>query len=448
MRKNLIVLVLIFLWSCDVLWNQEKWVTTIGGSSTEGGTSIISTPDGGYIVTGSTGSVDGDFKGMRKGLTDVLVIKYDSKGEIQWKRTFGGSGIQGGYSITRTTDGGYVLTGFTTSNDGDFKGMGKGQSDIFVIKVDSKGNVLWKKLFGGTGNESGSSITTTSDGGVVLTGLGDSNDGDFEGMNKGVEDIIVLKLDPSGVLQWKKTIGGSDTEGGSSVTRTSDGGFVLSGFFMSNDVDFIRSNKGIYDVFVIKLNEVGHVVWSKSFGGSGFEQSMSMTTTPDGGCILTGRTNSEDGDFKELNKVWKRGGDVFVIKLNSSGDLQWKNTYGGSQRDDGNSITTSPDGGFIMSGLTTSKDGDINGTYNGQEDIWVIKLNERGLVEWEKTFGGKLTDMCLSVSSFPDGGCVLTGFTNSNDGDFKGMNKGDNDIFVIKLDSNGNLQPSGNKSKK
>jgi hypothetical protein len=386
MKVNVMVFVLIVL-SCSVLFGQETWVKTFGGTKDDLCHSITSTPDGGFILTGDFGSNDGDFKGMNKGGQDIFVIKLDSRGIVQWKKTFGGTGWDGGGSITTTPDGGFVLIGFAYPNDGDFTGMNKGVGNIFVIKLNSRGEVEWKKVFGGSGYDVGYSITTTPDGGITLTGTFSSNDGDFEGMNKGIVDILVINLDSRGDVQWKKSFGGT-------------------------------------------YEDYGHTI----------------TTTPDGGYVLSGTTSSNDGDFKGLNKG---GRDILVIKLNSRGDVEWKKTFGGTGWDDGGeSITTTPDGGYVLSGTTFSNDGDFKGLNKGGNDILVIRLNSRGDFEWKKTFGSSRGDYSNSITTTPDGGCILTGYFGSNDGDFTGMNKGDRDIFVIKLDSNGYLQPKGKKSKK
>ena len=438
MKKNLFLIVMMVL-SCSVLFGQETWKKTFGGSEPDWGVSITTTSDGGCVLTGYTNPFDGDFKGTNRGQYDIFVIKLDWGGVVQWKKTFGGSLWEEGYSITTTPDGGYVLTGHAYSYDGDFKGMYKGFGDVFVIKLDSRGDVEWTKKFGGTAWERGWSITTTSDGGCVLTGYTSSYDGDFEGMNKGLDDIFVIKLDSRGDVEWKKTFGGTWDEQGSSITTTSDGGCVLTGYTGSIDGDFKGMNKGRFDIFVIKLDSRGDVQWKKTFGGSVWEESYSITTTPDSGCVLTGYTFSYDGDFEGLNKGDR---DVFVIKLDSRGDVQWKKTFGGSKDERGRSITTTPDGGYVLTGDTFSNDGDFNGMNKGRYDVFVIKLDSRGDVQWKKTFGGSENECGRSITTTPDGGYVLTGETSSIDGDFEGMNKGLEDIFVIKLDSNGILNPT------
>ena len=195
--KYLVVLVVV-IWSTGVLLSQETLVKTFGGSLDDRGYSITATSDEGYVLTGYTGSNDGDFKGTNRSGSDIFVIKLDSRGDVQWSKTFGGSSYDVGRSITISPDEGCVLTGETMSSDGDFEGMGKGDWDIFVVKLNSNGEVIWKKTFGGIGFESGRSITTTSDDGILITGGTSSNDGDFNRMNKGGYDIFIMKLDTDG----------------------------------------------------------------------------------------------------------------------------------------------------------------------------------------------------------------------------------------------------------
>jgi hypothetical protein len=448
MKKNIFVIVMMF-WSCCVLLSQETWIKTYGGRGLDNATSITTTPDGGYVFTGGTNSFDGDFKALNMGDIDIFVIKLDSYGDVQWKKTFGGSRDDQVRSITTTPDGGFVLTGGAFSNDGDFKGMNKGGDDIFVIKIDEQGDVQWKKTFGGSNRDWGQSITTTPDGGYVLTGSTNSYDGDFKGVSKGGYDIIIIKLDTRGDVEWTKTLGGNNIDWGISIIATLDGDYVLTGGTSSNDSDFKGMNKGALDIFVIKIDSRGDIHWKNVLGGSDSDVGQSITTTPDGGFVLTGGAFSNDGDFKGMNKG---GDDIFVIKIDEQGDVQWKKTFGGKREDGGGSITTTPGGGYVLTGVTNSNDGDLVGTNRDERDtnviifraamnIIIIRLDSRGDVQWKKVFGGNRIEGGYSINTSPDGGYVITGGTSSNDGDFKGMNKGGDDIFVIKIDSNGNLQP-------
>ncbi len=380
--KMLIITTTLVL-SCICLYGQVTWKRTFGGTEEDWGTSIISTPDGGFVLTGSTESNDGDFNSVNKGSEDIFIVKLDSSGNVQWKKVFGGNESDRGSSISKTQDGGFVLTGMTSSNDGDFKGMNRGSLDIFLIKFDSSGNVLWKKTFGGSRLDEGHSITTTPDGGYVLTGRTESNDGDFEGMRKGYDDVFVIKLDMQGTPQWTTTIGGSNSDEGRCVVSTLDGGIVL-----------------------------------------------------------TGKSSSIDGDFDGFNHG---SGDIFIVKMDDDGVLQWKTRMEGNLSNVGTSLAISSKQGIVLTGKTLEnydEDNDVS------RDVMVVHLNEYGSVQWKKMFGGDMHDEGYSITSTPDGGFVLTGMTSSNDGDFKGMNRGFKDILVMKLDSNGKLQSKSKKSKK
>ncbi len=311
---------------------------------------------------------------------------------------------------------------------------------VLLFTVDGLGQNTWVKTYGGSGDNRGYSIVSTSDGGCILTGETLSNDGDFSGMNKGGRDIFVIKLNSSGDILWKKTFGGSSDDFGKSITTTSDGGFVLTGYTSSNNGDFSGMNKGSYDIFVIKLNSSGEIVWKKTFGGSSYDWGYSITTTSDGGFVLTGWTSSNDGDFSGMSK----GGEteIFVIKLNSNGDIVWKRTFGGggiNKTQVGETITITNNDRVVVIGWFDSNDNDFSGMNKGSSDIFVLNLNSNGDTVWKKTFGGNSSESGNSITSSSDGGFVLTGGTSSNDGDFSGMNKGASDIFVMKLDSNGNL---------
>jgi hypothetical protein len=449
--KHLLSLGLLLLLLTTTTWSQDTWVKVLGGSDDESGNSITRTSDDGILITGYSLSNDGDFKGMNKGSEDVFIIKLDKDGQVLWKKTLGGSGDEFGTSLTTTEDGGMVLTGTSYSNDGDFKGMKEGGPDIFVIKLNSNGEVIWKKTFGGSDEEGVGYLTTTEDGGIVLTGWTYSKDGDFKRRSNSRScNIFVIKLNSNGEVIWKKTFGG-EWDKGISLSTTEDGGIVVTGTTSSNNGDFKGMNKGSTDIFVIKLNSNGEVIWKKTFGGSNVDFGHSLTTTSDGGLVLTGFTKSNDGDFKGMNKG---DVDIFIIKLNSLGNVEWKKTFGGSEWDWGKSLTTTSDGGLVLTGYTNSNDGDFKGMNKGDVDIFIIKLNSLGNVLWKRTYGGRGIDLVEHLSMTSDGGIMLIGGTPSdvgderNDGDFWNLGKGGQDIFIMKLDKDGNLKPKGKNSKK
>jgi hypothetical protein len=457
MKKKLIILVLMIWSSQAVLLSQETWVKIIGGGLYDGGKSISTTTDGGYVLTGHTESIDRDFRGMNKGGAEIFVIKLDSRGELQWKKSFGGSKNEIGISVTTTPDGGFILSGATNSYDGNFKkdSVMFLNSDLIFIKFDSLGDVQWGVRGGGTSDDHGTSSTITPDGGYVVTGHTKSNNGDYKGMNKGEYDVLVMKLDSDGNIQWNETYGGSRNEESDCVIATKDGGYVVSGFTESNDGDFegmgssrnVNTYEELMETFIIKLDKEGDVEWSKTFGTSSRDQSYSVTTTPDGGYVLTGMASlkgmsaSSRGEFNRRNKG---GFDIFVLKLDSRGNVQWDRMFGGTQTDWAKSIINTTDGGLVITGSTSSNDGDFEGMNMGGGDVFVIKLDQKGDLQWKKTYGGSGTDRGYSIISTPDGGYAVTGETSSTDGIFKWVKNDGYNIFVMKLDANGNLQTKDN----
>ena len=430
MKKNLFLL-LMMVWSCGVLFGQQTWVKTFGGSKEDFARSVAKTLDSGSVIAGYTCSNDGDMQQLSKGDCDVYVCKLDRYGEVEWFRTIGGSRGDLGMCITSTLDSGYLFTGYTESENVDFERI-LGSRDAYVVKLDKNGFIQWKRSIGGSGIDWGTSISVTPDGGAILTGYTQSNDGDFKNMNVGRSDIFVVKIDAIGEVLWFKTIGGHANDMGMSTAAASDNGVFVSGYTWSNSGDFKGMTKGSEDIFIMKFDSDGELQWKRVLGGANGESSYSVAATDDGGVILTGYSRSNDGDFKGM-----AAGEtyIFVIKLDQHGRVQWKKSFGGSPTDDvGNSIAALSNGGYILAG-------------EENEDVVVVKMNHTGETQWKKLIIGSRHDTGYSVIEAFDGGLIITGRTFSNDGDFNDMNKGDSDIFVIKLDSSGNLQPSGKKSK-
>ncbi|MBM7560374.1 Ig-like domain-containing protein [Marinitoga litoralis] len=239
------------------------------------------------------------------------------------------------------------------------------------------------------------------------------------------------------INQWQKTFGGSDLDSAHSIEQTTDGGFIVAGYTKSNDGD-VTGNHGLYsyDYWIIKLDENGNLEWQKTFGGSDSDSAHSIEQTTDGGFIVAGYTKSNDGDVTGNHG----GADYWIIKLDSNGNLEWQKTFGGSNWDYAQSIEQTTDGGFIVAGYTWSNDGDVTGNHGLYSyDYWIIKLDENGNLEWQKTFGGSDSDSAHSIEQTTDGGFIVAGSTRSYDGDVTG-DKGDYDYWIIKLDESGNLK--------
>ena len=437
--KHILITLFLTVTMTSQSWSQDTWVKTFGGTSSDVGLSVSLTSENNLLITGSSNSNDGDFNGKNKGNRDIFVIKLDSEGNIVWKMSFGGTGEDWGYSMTPTSDDGVLISGFTQSNDGDFKGMNRGLFDIFVMKLDMDGNVEWKKIFGGTGDDQLRSMIQSSDGGVLITGNTNSNDGDFKGMNKGNTDIFVMKLDEDGEIKWTKLFGGRFIEYGMSVATTSNDGILITGYSNSDDGDFNGMNKGDMDIFVIKLDSEGNIVWKKSFGGSSIDYGFSITLSSDSTLLVTGSTGSNDSTFIGLNKG---GFDIFIIKLDKDGETLWSKTFGGSSGERCTHISTTTNDDIVITGYTQSNDSNFSGLNRGMWDVFVMKLDNEGEILMSKTFGGTSNEYGNSFTTSSSNELLITGTNQSNDGDFMGMNQGIQNIFVMKLDSNGNLNPS------
>jgi hypothetical protein len=333
-----------------------EWQKCLGGTDWDEAYSIQQTSDGGLIVAGVTMSHDGDVSGFH-GNHDAWVVKLNSSGDIEWQKCLGGTGNDYAYSIQQTSDGGFILAGYKGYNDDDVS-ENHGNNDSWVVKLNSLGDIEWQKRLGGTGNDYVYSIQQTSDGGFIVVGYTNSNDGDVSG-NHGYFDAWVVKLNSSGNIEWPKCLGGTGNDYANSIQQTSDGGFIVAGETYSNDDD-VSGNHGYFDYWVVKLNSLGDIEWQKCLGGTGNDYAYSIQQTSDSGFIVAGFTNSNDGDVSGNHGGYY---DAWVVKLNSSGNIEWHKCLGGTNDDRANSIQQTSDGGFIVAVYTMSNDGDVSGNH-------------------------------------------------------------------------------------
>ena len=312
---------------------------TFGGSADDAAASVVASPDGGYVMAGYTNSNNGDVSGNH-GSTDAWIVKLDKHGEMLWQRALGGSSNDAANHITATSDGGYIITGYTDSNDGDVSGN-HGARDAWIVKLNREGNIIWQRALGGSAGDGANSITTTTDGGYILTGSTESNDGDVSGQHGGF-DAWIVKLDREGNILWQKTLGGSESDGASSVIATIDHGYIIAGSTESNDGDVSGNHgDGSSDVWVVKLDREGNLLWQKTLGGSDTEGASSIIPTIDHNYIIAGTTQSDNGDVSVQHGV----GDVWVVKIDGSGNIMWEKTLGGAAFQVAIYITTDWNGG-------------------------------------------------------------------------------------------------------
>ena len=400
---------------------------SLGGTDADAAMDIQKTADGGYIVAGYSDSADGDASGNRGG-DDYWIVRLSSTGAIQWQKSLGGSDDDVALTIRQTSDGGYIVAGYSASNDGDVSGN-HGGDDYWIVKLSGTGAVQWKESLGGSNDERPYSIRQTSDGGYIVAGYSASNNGDVSGNHGGNDDWIV-KLSSAGAVQWQKCLGGSGDDEAYSLQQTPDGGYIIAGDSYSNDND-VSGNHGGDDYWIVKLTSAGAIEWQKSFGGSDNEEPYSITRTTDGGYIIAGYTVSPDGDVS-INHSFDELADYWIVKLTSTGVMEWEKSFGGSDDDIATGIQQTPDGGYIVGGYSASADGDVSGNH-GFSDYWIVKLDSDGGAQWTKSIGGTGDDFAYAIDRNTDGSYVVAGGSYSNDGDASG-NHGDLDFWVVKLE--------------
>jgi hypothetical protein len=401
------------------------WDKTFGGSDFDDPYSIQQTTDGGYIIVGISESTDGDISDENNGGNDCWVVKLDQSGNKVWDKTLGGEFSDEANSIQQTSDGGYIIAGTKEYQNGlnpDF--------DAWVVKLNANGSTVWDKTFGGSKSDHFSSIQQTADGNYVAAGYTKSSDGDISAGNNSNGDCWIVKLDDAGAIVWDKKFGGSEIDYTYSIQPTSDGGYVFAGLTFSNDGDISDGNNGDSDCWIVKLDQLGNKVWDKTLGGSYEDAAFSIQQTSDGGYVFAGYVDAGDGD---VSGVFNGDYDCWVVKLDQSGAKLWDKTFGGSDLDEAHFVQQTSDGGYIVAGFTYSEDGDINGRNNGELDSWILRLDGSGAKVWDKVFGGSSYDGAISIQQNTDGDYVAACTSESDDGDITNGNNGYSDFWIVKL---------------
>lgn len=400
-----------------------EWQQNYGGDHWDVANDIKPTSDGGYIVAGQTFSDDQDVSG-NNGQFDYWIVKLNATGGIQWENHYGGSGGDEAHAIQQTKDGGYIVAGAAKSSDNDVSGN-YGGYDYWVVKLDASGNVQWENHYGGSEDDIARAVQQTSDNGFLVVGGSYSSDHDVSD-NYGKKDYWVLKLDSSGNIQWENNYGGTDQDQGSTVLETSDGNFLVGGYAGSYNKD-ASDNYGSYDAWVFKIDREGKILWENNYGGSEWDQVNALEEPRDGGFILAGYSESSDQDLSGNFG----GADFWVLKVDTAGAILWENNYGGSKDEEANSIVRTKDGGYMVTGFTGSDDHQVDTNY-GSEDYWVLKLDDSGNIQWNNNYGGSEREKANSVATSLDEGYIVAGASGSDDIDVMG-NYGYEDYWVLKL---------------
>lgn len=424
-RILLAVFSMVITTSCGPQSPPIEWQLSAGGSLFDEARCILQTTDGGYVATGPVNSLNGDVTGNH-GATDFWVLKINEYGQIQWKECFGGDYFDQPIYCALTNDGGFIVVGHTYSFTGDIQGN-HGGSDIWVLKLDRKGKVQWKKALGGSGHEYASRILQHKDGTFLISGSADSKDGDVRNYN-GNQNGWLVKLNATGNIIWQKLFGGTVRENITSIALTTDGGYILTESIFSKETD--SGGNALYsDYQIIKLDEDGNPEWQKKYGDTQSKYPHVIIQTRDGGFAISGSFLSHKKTATD--KIMQYDG--WMMKLDAKTNLEWEKFYGGMLSEHLGTLSQTSDGGFITGGWSYSADGDVKGNH-GLSDYWLLRLNERGDVQWAKSMGGSDDDDLVFLQPTADGGYILCGHSASNDGDVTG-NHGNEDMWIVKLKS-------------
>jgi hypothetical protein len=434
--KTICLLSVLLLLDIFVSFSQSpvvSWQHMYGGSSTELAGDFKRTIDGGLIVCGSGKSHDGDLDG--NGLTNNFwVFKVDANHNTEWSKTYGGSGEDIPNSICSTTDGGYIVAGVSNSNDGDVSGHhgSTNESDCWVVKLDMNGSLEWQKSLGGTMSEAANMVIQTTDGNYMVVGDAASADGDVvNNPYPGNSSFWIVKLSASGNLISQKIYGGTKTDKANAIQPLKNGQFIIAGQSFSKDGDVTGHHDATTtsDAWVIKTNAAGNILWETSLGGSKSDEAYAVFKTKNGGFIVAGYAYSAIGGNHGE-------ADYYLWNLSATGAILWQHAYGGTGTDIAYDVELLKDGSFLLSGTSLSLDGDINdhiGNDPDYADYWIIKTDASGNKLWTKSMGGTANDEGRSAHAMPDGSIFCLGTSGSIDVNGTGNHSFDDDLLLLQL---------------
>ncbi len=448
MRSNVNLFLLILLFSITISNGQStlNWQKTLGGTGHDDFSSIVATPDGGYIAVGNHSDViDGDIT-VGHGDDDAWVVKLDADGNLVWEKSFGGALEDNASDIIASGDGNYFVVGTAGDNTGDIIGNHGGE-DLWLLKMDDEGNILWQKCYGGTSDDEGTTIIAAPGGNFLVLGMAKSIDGDVlmkHGTNE-YQDYWAIKIEPDGDIMWNRCYGGTKQESPADIIPATTGGYYANGITMSlGGQGECNIDKWGGSMWLVKISELGVYNWSECYGTGTMgadsyqlEGPGGIITTSDAGFAAAAWIDDYDGFADDYPSVHSSG-DYTLLKFNSAGMLEWSSGYGGNHyraRD----LVQTDDGGYLVVGNSDADDeGDATGIF-GAEDFWVTKFSSDGLLEWQQCFGGTNDDEAYKIIENGDGSFMIGGKTKSNDGLVTGAH-GENhyDWWIIKITPDGN----------
>ncbi|WP_028666607.1 CARDB domain-containing protein [Runella zeae] len=416
------------------------WDKVFGGNNSDGVITIIPSVDGGYLIGGySYSGISGDKTQTAKGESDYWVVKINANGDKEWDKTYGGDQHDILTSIIATSDGGFILGGYSHSSASTDKSENSkgdnGSSDYWIVKINSNGDKQWDKVLGGYSFDNLRSIIPTSDGGYLLGGDSSSGIGaDKTEASKGSTDFWVLKINANGIKVWDKTYGGDRPDQIYRMITTADGGFLLTGTSASGvGGDKTQPSIGEEDIWIVKINASGNKQWDKVFGGNKSEYISSIISSSDGNYIL-GATSSSSNS-RDKTQPSRGENDFWTLKITPNGDKIWDKTWGGNSFENLTSVAPIGNEDWFVAGSSNSTlSGDRTRLARANPDFWILKITANGEKKWDKAFGGGSNESLNAIATTADNGFLLAGTSNSNLGNDKSQSsRGSVDFWVIKI---------------
>lgn len=443
--KLLLVLAIILSFASQRVQAQilpvRQWDKTYGGTGYDQLNCLITTADGGFIAGGlSDSGRNGDKTQASKGVSDFWIVKLDSSGNKRWDRSLGGPGGDYLKTIKQTSDGGYLLGGWSESGSGADKSQAAlGWDDFWVVKTDTAGRKIWDRTYGGSSHDFLYGLHETPDGNYLLAGMSDSpQSADKSSNNYGTngKDFWLLKIDTLGNRLWDKTIGSNQDDVLTAFLPCADGGFLLGGTSGPGaGGDKTHLGFGLEDYWIVKVDANGNVLWEKTFGGPGTDYLGALEQTADGGFLVGGSSDSGIGGDK--SQASKGNYDFWILKLDANGTKIWEKTLGGPGVDKLTSIKQTHDQRFLLAGNSHSGAGGdkTSGNY-GISDFWLVKVDTLGNKIWEKNYGSFRTDELNALQVLPKDALVVAGASDSDGNGIKtSFSKGNYDFWILKLNA-------------
>ena len=432
------ILIIIFTTFSSLLFAQNlaiHWQNSLGGKNDEFAYASTPTSDGGYVIVGSTNNnKDGDvltskaFSGA--GGSDIWVVKLNNWGEIVWSKTFGGTKDDIATDVLETKDKAILIVATTNSTDGEAVGNGS-RGGLILLKLKTDGSIEWRKVFA-SGYNAGEIAFAKADANSKPTIKPTADGGYMLGATItpiNTSDFWLSKLNADGNIQWTKTYGSTQDDWMNEVILCSDGGFLMVGGTEATNSEVSGAGKGFIDFYTIKTNASGSVLWQKALGGTNLDIAFSAIETADNAYIIVGETNSSNGDMSS-NLGQKDG---FLVKIASNGQVLWKILTGGTDIDGLYTIKKTSDGKLFAMGISSSDIGKVR-PKGPVGDMWLVNIETSGLISSHTMFGGADSDIARGAFPTSDGGFIIAGNSDSVDGDLT-ENKGSTDFWAVKIGS-------------